>query len=206
MGFDSAAKDKLYAPEWLEARPDFAWSWLDAVWRANTRQDLTDSLFAASFDTRLPNDYLVKVDRASMSHSIEVRSPFLDRGLVELAARIPAAVKLKGGTPKYLLRALAERHVAAGSLAKPKRGFSLPISAWLRNELRPFVLEQLLGGRLAKRGMFAPAYVRSLVDEHNSGTRDHAYRIWALLCLELWLVRFGDRSPALRTSEATISL
>jgi asparagine synthase (glutamine-hydrolysing) len=205
MGFDPARKANLYARAWREARPDFAWRRLDEAWRASERADLTDTLFAASLDTRLLNDYLVKVDRASMLHSIEVRSPFLDRDLVELAARLPADLKLKDGTPKYLLRVLAERHVSPGSLTRPKRGFSLPIGAWLRNELRPLVNEYLLGERIAARGMFSTGYVRSLVEEHVSGARDHTHRIWALLCLELWLERVADRVPASGSSEAAVS-
>ncbi len=134
----------------------------------------------------LPDDLLVKVDIASMATSLEVRAPYLDRELVEFAISLPAHLKVRGTTSKYLVKRAFDGIVPRENMHRPKMGFSIPLGSWLRNELRELTLDTTLSTRALARGYFDPAGVRRLVDEHLSGRADHAGRIWALVMLELW--------------------
>ncbi len=140
----------------------------------------------------LPEDLLVKVDIASMANSLEVRSPFLDHHLMELAASIPADLKLKGLTTKYLLKKSLFNILPGKILHRRKMGFGVPISRWFRNELKDFVRETLLDECATRRGFFNRNYVERLIAEHQSSVKLHTYRIWALLNLELWCRTFID--------------
>lgn len=146
-------------------------------------------------ETYLPDDLLVKVDIASMAHSLEVRAPFLDQDLAEFVARLPTSMKLRGGTGKIVLRGAVGDLLPESILARRKMGFGVPINAWFRGELLPLLRDTLLGPTLARRGWFEPGSVKRLLDEHASGRADHAYRLWALRMLELWLQRFIDHRP-----------
>jgi asparagine synthase (glutamine-hydrolysing) len=198
MGFDPQAKERLCTSEFRQAVQDAGWRYLEDAWRAADNGDLATTLFAASFKTRLPSDYLVKVDRTAMMSALEVRCPFLDRELVEFAARVPASLKLKGGTQKYLLRALATRHLDSGAMQRPKAGFTIPLAEWLRSDLRRLVQDAVLGSGLRRRGIVDGHAAEALVEQHLGGRADHAHGIWALVCLELWFRRFVDtRRPSL---------
>lgn len=140
----------------------------------------------------LPEDLLVKVDIASMANSLEVRSPFLDHHLMELAASIPADLKLKGLNTKYLLKKALSDILPKDILCRRKMGFGVPISRWFRNELKDFVRETLLDECATRRGFFNRNYVEKLIADHQSSVKLHTYRIWALLNLELWCRTFID--------------
>ena len=159
---------------------------------------LFESLFARSdgdeldrlqyIDTKLylPADILVKVDRMSMLHSLEARVPFLDRAMVELSRRIPSRLRLRGMTTKYLLRrAMADRLPPAVINGK-KRGFNVPMPAWLAGGLRDFTRDTLSPQRLRRQGLFRPAAVERLVSDHLERRRDHSRAIWTLLVLSVW--------------------
>ncbi len=134
----------------------------------------------------LPADILVKVDRMSMAHSLEARVPFLDRAMVELSRRIPARLRLRGLTGKYLLRrAMAER-LPASVLQGKKRGFNVPMPSWLAGELRDFTRDTLSPARLKRQGLLDPAAVQRLVHEHTTKQVDHSRAIWTLLVLAVW--------------------
>jgi len=135
-------------------------------------------------------DYiLVKVDRCSMMHSLEVRAPFLDRDVAEFVCRLPSRYKLRGSTRKYLLRRAAAPLLPPEILSRGKRGFLIPTAAWLRGQLRPQV-DELLGERhLREQGIFDPAAVGALVAAHLSGRADHRKKLWTLLVLQLWLAQ-----------------
>lgn len=139
----------------------------------------------------LQDGVLVKVDRASMAVSLEVRAPFLDREVVEFAASLPASYKLKGGESKYILRKAVEDLLPPAVLRKKKQGFSLPLSRWFRGELTPLLDTCLNPDRIGKEGIFQPAYVSRLVAEHRSGACEHRKTLWALLVFELWKERYG---------------
>jgi asparagine synthase (glutamine-hydrolysing) len=142
--------------------------------------------------TYLHDDILTKVDRMSMAVSLESREPLLDHELLELAARVPATLKLRDGVSKYLLRRLLARRLPASILARRKQGFAAPISEWLRGPLQPMVHDLLESRRSVERGVFEPAGVRRLLDDHGSGRADHPHRLWQLLMLELWFRQFVD--------------
>ncbi len=133
------------------------------------------------------DDILVKVDRCSMLHSLEVRAPFLDRDVAEFAARLPVSLRLRGFRRKYLLKKAFAGLLPPEILHRNKRGFQIPVAEWLRGRLRP-LMEDLLGERaLAAQGLFAPAAVRALVDAHCSGRADLRKPLWTLMVLQLWL-------------------
>lgn len=134
--------------------------------------------------TYLPGDILTKVDRASMAHSLEVRVPILDHKFVEWVSGLPPQVKLNGREGKYLFKKALEPVLPNDILYRPKMGFGVPISAWFRGPLRERVRSQLVEGSLARSGLFEPAVVRRLVDEHQSGRREHSATLWSLLMFE----------------------
>ncbi len=137
--------------------------------------------------TWLPGRMLVKVDRASMAHGLELRPPFLDHELVEWAARLPSGMKLQGMSGKWLLKRALEPLVPHDLLYRPKQGFTLPLATWLRRDLRPRI--EALGrcSGLLDSGLFAPSGLRRLAAEHGSGRRDHTAILWSMLMLEAFM-------------------
>jgi asparagine synthase (glutamine-hydrolysing) len=147
--------------------------------------------------TYLPGDLLVKVDRMSMAHSLEVRSPFLDHRVQELVARLPASMKLRNGVAKPLLRKLAlRRGVPEGVIDRPKMGFAVPVGLWMKGVLREWVQDLVLSEQARERGYFVEAEVRRLVAEHLEGRADHEARLWTMAMLEVWHRRWIDRPAA----------
>lgn len=133
-------------------------------------------------------DYiLVKVDRCSMMHSLEVRAPLLDRDLAEFVWRLPVDMKLRGLRGKHLLRKAAAGLVPDEVLRRPKRGFLIPVAGWLRGVLRPLMQDLLGEAALARQGLFDPQAVGRLMEEHLSGRADHRRPLWTMLVLQLWL-------------------
>jgi asparagine synthase (glutamine-hydrolysing) len=139
----------------------------------------------------LQDDILVKVDRASMAASLEVRAPFLDPNLVNFLLKVPPSLKLRGlGHGKYLLRRLMRGRIPDAIIDRPKVGFGVPLNSWLRDSLAPLVREQLDNARIANAGYFDPRAVRTLVAEHIDGRCDHGHKLWLLLQFELWRSRW----------------
>jgi asparagine synthase (glutamine-hydrolysing) len=136
--------------------------------------------------TYLVDDLITKIDIATMAHGLEARSPFLDHELMQLAASIPAHLKVRGTSKKWILRQALRGWLPDEILDRPKQGFSVPLTAWLRGELRDWSREILLDSRTLGRGYFEPAAVRRLLERHDGGADGDAKRIWALVMLELW--------------------
>jgi asparagine synthase (glutamine-hydrolysing) len=157
---------------------------------------LAAQLMAFDFETYLPEDCLTKVDRMSMAHSIESRVPLLDHHVVELAASFPPDLKVKTGTLKRLLRHLAFRLVPREIVDRPKQGFGVPINHWFRGSLGDAFRDVLASPTTRQRGYFNHSFVDRVLDEHLSGKRDHALRLWQLLIFELWNRQYAD-APAL---------
>ena len=163
-----------------------------------------DRVMQSQLLTILPDDYLAKVDSATMGVSVEARSPFLDIDLMELAMRIPADARFRGARPKSLLRRLALRSsVPAQCIQRRKQGFLAPIGQWLRKDWNDLINDFVLGPQVEQRGWFQREALERVVREHRSGV-DHAYLLWALLVLELWIrltlekrVESGERSLGL---------
>ncbi|MGH9435911.1 MAG: asparagine synthase (glutamine-hydrolyzing), partial [Terriglobia bacterium] len=158
---------------------------LDAIKGVEFENALAEALYL-DFSLYLPDDLLVKIDRASMACSLELRTPFLDHRLIEFAAGLPASVKMRGFELKSLLKRAVEIWLPRRIVHRQKRGFSVPVAQWLRQELRPLVDEMLSESRLKAEGVFNPAHVRKMVEDHQTGERDHRKPLWALLCFELW--------------------
>ncbi|BCN37470.1 amidotransferase 1, exosortase A system-associated [Alicycliphilus denitrificans] len=139
------------------------------------------------YKTWLVGDINTKVDRASMAHSLEVREPLMDHLLVEWLATLPSDFKIRAGQGKVIFKQAYEPLLPRDVLYRPKMGFSVPLAAWLRGPLKDRVRLALLGERMRDCGYFNPVTLRRLVDEHNSGLRDHATALWMLLMFEAFL-------------------
>lgn len=186
--FGPERKRTLYAPGFAAAvaRHD-APAWLAGLFAeaAGVAATPLDRVLAVDVRSYLPEDLLVKMDVASMANSLEARSPFLDHRVMEFAARLPARLKVRGRTQKYLLRRLAGRLLPAANLGRRKMGFGVPVGEWMRGRLRPLVEDTVLSARAAARGYFRAEEVSRLCREHFGG-KDHSSQLWALLWLELW--------------------
>lgn len=145
--------------------------------------------------TYLPDDINTKVDRASMAHGLEVREPLMDHSLVEWLATLPSQQKVQGAQGKVLLKKSMEPYLPEGVLYRPKMGFSVPLADWLRGPLKHRLRDTVLGARLLDTGWFDPAYVRSLVDAHQSGARDYSAPLWSLMMFEAFLRNVLEEGP-----------
>lgn len=139
----------------------------------------------ADLKVYLPNDPLVKVDRMSMAHGLEIRCPLLDHRLVELAFRIPTTTKLANGQPKSLLNGLAERRLPSDVVHRPKKGFTAPVGAWLAGPYAERFREDVLSCTAQSRDIFDRRCVNQLFTEHRSG-QDHSFALWAIWMFERW--------------------
>jgi asparagine synthase (glutamine-hydrolysing) len=158
-----------------------------ALFARHSVRDPIDGLFYFFARQYLLDDILVKVDRCSMMHSLEVRAPFLDTDLVEFVSRLPYRLKMRNGRRKYLLKRAFSGILPRRVVHRAKRGFLIPTALWLQGPLRPLVEEYLGENRLKRQGLFKPAAVRRLLEEHSSGRADRRKEIWTLLNLQLWL-------------------
>ncbi len=192
---------ELYTPEFAEA-----------VRHAHAERQFTDRFTASDAtgleafvqaDTTmyLPDDLLVKMDIASMAHSLEVRSPLLDHRLVEFAASLPVTLKLRGFTQKYLLKRLMRDRLPRRTMRRRKMGFGVPIDHWFRGDLRDMAFDLLLDSRASTRGYFRPAVVERYLQDHVAGRAQHHMRLWSLLMLELWQRMFIDRTERAASAE-----
>ena len=148
------------------------------------------------FKTYLCGDILTKVDRASMAHSLEVRVPILDHRFLEWVTRLPPELKLRNQQGKYLFKKSLEPYVPHDVLYRPKMGFAVPLADWFRGPLRERVRAVCAGTRLAGTGLFEPRILRRLVDEHQSGKREHSAVLWALIMFDAFLANVVNATSA----------
>lgn len=170
-------------------------------------RDFTARMMCADTLTYLPDDILVKVDRAAMGVSLETRVPFLDPDVARFAWRIPERLKMRRGTGKVLLRQLLAKYLPRPLFERPKSGFDIPIDTWLRGPLREWAESQLSYERLRSDGFLRPAAVREKWDDLLAGRRNSQYPVWTVLMFQAWLSHwqasgagpFEDASPVART-------
>lgn len=167
---------------------------VDAYRRSDAR-DPVDARLDVDVRHYLPDCLLVKVDIATMAHALEGRSPMLDHEFMEFAASLPASLKLRGGTTKYVLKEAARRLLPAEIIDRPKKGFGVPLESWFRHDLKELTSDLLLDGRLAQRGYFQRGEVERLVREHQAGTARWHNELWTLVMLEAWHRMFIDARP-----------
>jgi asparagine synthase (glutamine-hydrolysing) len=143
-------------------------------------------------DTRqyLPDDILVKVDRAAMAVSLESRVPFLDHHVAAAAWATPLSIHRRDGSSKWVLRQLLARHVPRALFERPKAGFSIPLARWLRRDLRPWADDLLAESRLRRQGIFDPAVIMRRWQQHRDGLIDWSVSLWSVLMFEAWLDRW----------------
>ncbi len=141
----------------------------------------------------LPDTLLVKVDIASMAHSLEARSPLLDHELMEFVAKLPPDMKLMRGRTKVVLKELFRDLLPQEVIERKKMGFGVPLEHWFRGQLREMVYDLLLDRRSIQRGYFKKEFVQRILDEHVSGRWNWQYQIYNLLMLELWHREFIDK-------------
>ena len=154
--------------------------------RASTKDPLSLIQYI-DMKTYLPGDILVKVDRASMAHGLEVRVPILDHEFMEWSAKLAPNLKLRGQEGKYIFKKSLEPFLPHDVLYRPKMGFGVPISGWFRGPLKQRVRDAVLGETLLDTNMFDPKFLKKLVDEHQSGMGEHSAPLWALLMFESFL-------------------
>jgi asparagine synthase (glutamine-hydrolysing) len=153
----------------------------------------------------LPDDILTKCDRMSMAHSLEVRPPFLDHRIVEMAASLPEIFKIRGGRLKYILRELMKDKLPPSVIRRKKEGFDIPIHDWFRGPLRPLLLDTLTEDAVVRTGLFRPERVRSLIDAHLERRANVGYHLWGLLILFLWLRTWNIETATVSVRETALS-
>lgn len=180
-------KDRLYTGDFRKAIHDrWAGSLMADAFRSSAGGDLVSRLLDVDRQLYLPNDLLVKMDIACMAHGLEGRSLFLDHKVMEFAATIPSRLKLKGGRSKHILKEAMKPFLPDRIVERPKKGFGVPIHAWLRNELKSMAYDLLTGPGSAVREWFHVEEIRKLLDAHVEGKEFRHNEIWTLLMLELW--------------------
>jgi asparagine synthase (glutamine-hydrolysing) len=172
---------------------------VDAVTQALRESNSDDSLnrlFYADAGTQLPDDLLLLTDKMTMATSLECRVPFLDHDLVELSARIPESLKIRGGNLKYLLKKALDGILPDEILFRRKRGFGAPMGAWLKSELKPVLRSVLSPSTIRRRGLFRPDVLEQLLDDYQNNREDYTDQVLGLFNLELWSRIYLDgRSP-----------
>ena len=189
--YDDRMKQDLYSEEFKrELVNNVADDPILDIFEKNADLDVIEASLLADISVNLPNDLIVKMDIASMANSLEARSPFLDRQLIEFVASLPMEIKMKGFKLKYLLKSAVDDIVPHKNLYRPKKGFAVPLRYWFKGNLKSYLFGILLSDNARIRKIFNMEYVRKLVRQHVEGKRDYSHYLWLLLMLELWFLEF----------------
>ncbi len=183
----SDARRRIYTGDFLKELDEFEpFEVVRPLYESEHAHDPLNRALYTDINLYMTDNCLVKVDRMSMAHSLEVRCPLLDRRLIEFAASLPASLKIRNGKGKILLRQLAANRLPPQVLEQPKRGFSIPSADWLRHDLRELA-EEAFGRRHSFPAQFLKMdQLKALWKEHLSGSRDHSVFLWGILMLDLW--------------------
>lgn len=189
--FNDEERSRLLSPEiYAELTTRSPYTHATRAMSASTSTDMRNKLLFAYQRTYLMDQVMVKVDRAAMYASLETRAPLLDHGLVEFADRLPYRFKLHGLTTKYLLKKTMEGKLPSHIINRRKKGFSVPVGAWLRGPLNGWAGEILADAKGASGGLLSSEYARTLWREHSSGQRNHRKKLWNLIVFLEWRKRF----------------
>jgi len=200
----AARESALFSPEFLACVEDAPspYNRFQEYIHARRDSDALSQIMYVDTKTYLPGDILTKVDRMSMATSLEVRAPLLDHRFAEWVTRLSSRWKIRSGESKYILKKLAQRlGVPNQVLYREKRGFSMPLVHWFRQQPMPALLELLLEPKTIQRGYFNERAVRQYVSEHREGVRDRSYELWHLLVFELWHRNFLEPAKQARVPD-----
>ncbi len=150
-----------------------------------------DRLLYVGVNSHLPDDLLVKTDIASMSHGLELRSPFLDKELMELTAQMPSDLKMRGSHKKYILKKIAANYLPPKIINQPKKYFNIPLDYWFRGDLKKYIVENITDSKFLNYG-FNKNFVLSLVQDHAGGKKNYENQLWSLLMLRLWFKQWFE--------------
>ena len=191
--FSNAERNELLSPEVRrELHKENAY---EEIYRYVRQSGLTKELeriLYLSMKLYLQDNNLVTVDRASMANGLEVRSPFLDRDVVDFVCRLPMEYKLNGLTTKYILKKVAEEFLPRKVVYRKKKGFGVPLATWLTGELKEFMLDYLSQERIERQGIFHYPYVKQLVEEQLSKSKDNREPLWTLLVFQTWYEKYVE--------------
>jgi asparagine synthase (glutamine-hydrolysing) len=143
-------------------------------------------MMAMDYQTYMLDDILAKVDRATMSTSLEGREPFLDQNIIEWAARLPSSYKYHQGQKKYILKQIVHKYVPQKLMDRPKMGFGIPVQDWLSKELRSLLLDYVNESNLSQHNLLDETEVLKVVDDFLNGGKEHYLRVWHLLMFQMW--------------------
>ena len=193
--FSEDMKQRLYAGPWTGTLED-PYQVFERQFAECRAKSMLSRLQYVDLRVYLPDDILVKVDRMSMAHSLEVRDPLMDHKLVEFAATIPPELHLRRLCKKYLLKRAMAHRLPRQVISRKKGGFNVPIPSWLRHDLKDYVRDVLSEKRMREQGFFKPEAVQSLVREHADLRADWSRNIWGLLIFSLWYEQYGAERGA----------
>lgn len=185
--FSPEEKDLIYSQVLKEKVENSAWrSYIEEKFKEAENLDKIDQLLYVDINSNLADDLLVKVDIASMAHSLEIRSPFLDHEFLELTAKMPSFLKMAGHNKKYLLKKIALKFIPRECIEREKKGFAVPLEYWFRGELKEYLRERLLNKKFLDFG-FKKEGIEKMISDHKNFRQNYASQLWALLFLSEWL-------------------
>ncbi len=185
--FSEELKQELYGEKFGNFNARATQEYIQALFENSTATDLTERLMDTDINSYLPGDILTKVDIASMACSLELRSPFMDYRIAELAASMPLIYKQDGTERKHILREAFSDLIPPELLKRRKLGFGVPLAAWFRKEWGEILRSRLLEGKTVKEGYFKKEPLEKLISKHQKSRADYSYPLWAMLVFELWL-------------------
>ncbi|MGH0028182.1 MAG: asparagine synthase (glutamine-hydrolyzing) [Myxococcota bacterium] len=196
LRFPHDRKQQLFQPDvWERLSRQRSEALLAEYFDDGAASDFVDKMLHTDLSTRMADHQCPIVDKMSMAHSLEVRSPFLDHRVAEYAMRIPAAWKMKGRRIKYVTRKLGERYLSRELLYRKKQGFGFPLALWMKGALRPLLEAVVADSHLVREGVFRREEMGRLLAEHVSGAQDHNYRLWMLFNLEIFQRLYIESTP-----------
>lgn len=206
--FPSNSRPSMYTQDYFASVRDYdPYMQYINLFREVSHLDILTQLQYVDVGCYLPDDILVKVDKASMFNSLEARCPLLDHQLAEYVTSLQPSLRIHNGTLKYLLKQVAKDLLPAEILSRPKRGFGVPIKHWFRGDLTDYAHDLLDSPRARERGIFNPAFIRNILTSHaNTTLVNHSSAIWTLLCLELWFRVYMDTPGLLVEPSASVEI